>query len=185
MRKYSPGAVDGDTVWIEEHYRFSWLSGKVEPNGMNRDRKEMVGHRFPPRRFVLDEENVRDYSGVIGDHHRAFLSDEDARADGYERRVIPPSYAPVFALSSLLRTIDWANDFGLDYATGTSMFGEQEMVYRRPLYLGEALTVAATVTGVVEKQGKRPFDLVTIGVEATDEGGAAAFGGSMSFIIFK
>jgi N-terminal half of MaoC dehydratase len=152
---------------------------------MDRDRKALIGHTFPPCRCVLDEENVRDYIGVVGERHPAFSSEAGARTEGYQRRVIPPSYAPLIALSSLLRTIDWAEDFGLDYSTGTSMFGEQEMVYRRPLYLGETLNIAGTVVDVIEKQGKRPFDLVTIGVAATDEAGVLAFSGSMGFIIFK
>ena len=108
-----------------------------------------------------------------------------ARLDGYERRVIPPSYAPLIALSSLLRTIDWEKDFALDYSTGTSMFGEQEMVYPRPLYVGETLSIVGTVLDVVEKRGKRPFDLVSIAVSATDEAGAVAFRGSMGFVLFK
>jgi hypothetical protein len=42
-------------------------------------------------------------------------------------------------LSALLRTIDWARDFYLDYRSDTSMFGEQEMIYARPLYVGSAV----------------------------------------------
>jgi N-terminal half of MaoC dehydratase len=152
---------------------------------MDLDRKALIGHTFPACRCVLDEENVGDYVGVVGESHPAFSSEAGARTGGYQRRVIPPSYAPLIALSSLLRTIDWAKDFGLDYSTGTSMFGEQEMVYRRPLYLGETLNIAGTVLNVIEKRGKRPFDLVTIGVAATDEAGVLAFSGSMGFIIFK
>ena len=152
---------------------------------MEHDRKALIGRTFAPCRCVLDEEDVRDFRGVVSEHHRAMSTAAGARLDGYERPVIPPSYAPLIALSSLLRTIDWEKDFALDYSTGTSMFGEQEMVYLRPLYVGEVLSIAGTVLDVVEKRGKRPFDLVSIAVSATDEAGAEAFRGSMGFVLFK
>jgi acyl dehydratase len=149
------------------------------------DRSGLVGRGFPPVRCVLDEENVCDYVRIADEAHPAFLRDEDARAAGYDRRVIPPSLAPYFALSGLLRAIDWEKDFSLDYRTGTGMFGEQELEFLRPLYVGEALTIQGTVTAVVEKRGSKPFDLVTMVLSATDERGAIAMRGTVAFILFK
>jgi acyl dehydratase len=149
------------------------------------DRKTLIGRTFPAVTCVINEENVGDYLPVSGEEHPAFLSDEGARAAGYERRVIPPSFAPFVAILGMLRSFDWEKDFFLDYRTGTAMFGEQELEYLRPLYVGETVTVQGTVVDVYEKQGKRAFDVIRVRITATDESEAVAFQGAMSYILFK
>jgi acyl dehydratase len=152
---------------------------------MENDRKVLVGRLLPKFVYTIEEEDLRNYLRVTGEDLTAYRDAESSRAAGYERRVIAPSYAPWIALSALLRSIDWERDFYLDYRTGTSMFGEQEMIYARPLYAGEALVFTSTVLNVIEKRGARTFDLVTIGYEAVDDEGASALRGSCGFILFK
>ena len=152
---------------------------------MTPDRKTLIGRTFPAAKYVINEEDIKDYLPVAGEDHSAFLSDEAARAAGYERRVIPPSFAPYVAILGMLRSFDWEKDMYLDYKTGTAMFGEQELEYLRPLYIGEAVTIQGTVVEVYEKQGKRAFDVVKVKLTATDESGSVAFQGAMSYILFK
>ncbi len=152
---------------------------------MTPDRKTLIGKTFPDVRYVLSEEDLKDYLPVSEDDHPAFVSDAGARAAGYERRVIPPSFAPYITVIGLLRAFDWEKDFYLDYKTGTAMFGEQELEYLRPLYVGEMLTVHSGVTDVYEKQGKRTFDVAKVTFTVTDEGGAVVIRGAQSYIIFK
>src|SRR5207244_12672099 len=142
--------------------------------------RPLIGRTVPPVTEVISEGNVRDCLPVIGEDHPAFLSDDGARAAGYERRVIPPSFAPFVALG-LLRSFDWEKDFFLDYRTGTAMFGEQELEYLRPLYVGEALTVQGTVVDVYEKQGKRLFDVATVSGKVPGATGAIAVTGTLSY----
>jgi acyl dehydratase len=113
------------------------------------------------------------------------MNDGDARAVGYERRVIPPSFAPYISIIGLLRAFDWKEDFYLDYKTGTAMFGEQELEYLRPLYVGETLTIHSSVTDVYEKTGRRTFDVAKITFTVTDEQGVLALRGAQSYILFK
>ena len=103
---------------------------------MTPDRKTLIGKTFPTVTYVIREEDIQDYISVAGEEHQAFLSNEGAHTTGYERRVIPPSFAPFVAVLALLRSFDWKEDFFLDYRTGTAMFGEQELEYGRPLYCG-------------------------------------------------
>ena len=152
---------------------------------MTPDRKTLIGRRFPTVTYVINEDDIRDYLPVAGEEHPAFRSDEGARATGYARRVIPPSFAPYIAILGMLRSFDWEKDFFLDYKTGTAMFGEQELEYLRPLYVGETLTLQGTVVDVYEKQGKRLFDVAKVSVTATDENGSIAFQGALSYILFK
>jgi acyl dehydratase len=149
------------------------------------DRKVLIGKTFPAVKRVISEDDIKDYLPVAGEEHPAFVNDAGARAAGYERRVIPPSFAPFLAILGMLHSFDWKKDFFLDYRTGTAMFGEQELEYFRPLYVGETLTIQGTVSDVYEKQGKRVFDVAKVKVTATDERGAVAFQGAMSYILFK
>lgn len=152
---------------------------------MTPDRRTLIGKTFAPVTYVINEEDIRDYLPVAGEDHPAFLSDEGTRMIGYERRVIPPSFAPYIAVLGLLRSFDWEKDFYLDYKTGTAMFGEQELEYLRPLYVGETLTIHGTVSNVYEKRGKRPFDVAQVAFVVTDENGALTFRGMQSYILFK
>jgi acyl dehydratase len=149
------------------------------------DRKTLIGKVFPDVTYVINEQDLNDYLPVAEENHPAFVSDEGARAAGYARRVIPPSFAPWIAVVGLLRAFDWERDFYLDYKTGTAMFGEQELEYLRPLYVGEALTVHSAVSDVYEKQGKRAFDVAQVTFTVTDERGSLAMRGAQSYIIFK
>ncbi|MBI3250097.1 MAG: MaoC family dehydratase N-terminal domain-containing protein [Deltaproteobacteria bacterium] len=149
------------------------------------DRKTLIGRVFPDVTYVIDERDINDYVPVAEESHSAFIDDAGARAAGYERRVIPPSFAPYISIIGLLRAFDWERDFYLDYKTGTAMFGEQELEYLRPLYVGEKLTVHSSVSDVYEKRGKRAFDVAQVKFTVTDERGAVAIQGAQSYVIFK
>ncbi len=149
------------------------------------DRTTLIGRALSPVVYTIREDDIRDYLPVVGEEHPAFLSHEDSRAAGYERRVIPPSFAPFVAVNVLLRSFDWEKDFFFNYRTGTAMFGEQELEYLRPLYVGETLTIRAEIVDVYEKQGKRTFDVIQVSVTATDEAETVAFRGTQSYILFK
>jgi acyl dehydratase len=152
---------------------------------MTPDRKTLIGKTFPEVRYTLSEEDIKDYLPVSEDNDPAFVNDDAARAAGYQRRVIPPSFAPYITVIGLLRAFDWEKDFYLDYKTGTAMFGEQELEYLRPLYVGETLTVHSSVSDVYEKQGKRAFDVAQVKFTVTDEAGPVVIQGAQSYIIFK
>lgn len=152
---------------------------------MTPDRTVLIGKRFPAVTYTIREEDIQAYLPVSGEEHPAFFSDEGARAAGYTRRVIPPSFAPFVAVIGMLRSFDWEKDFFLDYRTGTVMFGEQELAYVRPLYVGETLTIQGMVSDVYEKKGRRAFDVAWVAFTATDESGTVALQGAQSYILFK
>ena len=167
------------------------MNDQKEPNEETKeapthpDRTTLIGRVLAPVVYTIREDDIQDYLPVAGEDHPAFLSDEDSRAAGYERRIIPPSFAPFVAVDALLRSFDWGKDFFFNYRTGTAMFGEQELEYVRPLYVGETLTIRAEIVDVYEKQGKRTFDVIQVSVTATDEAETVAFRGAQSYILFK
>lgn len=152
---------------------------------MTPDRKTLIGRIFPDVKYRISEEDIKDYLPVAEETHPSFLNDAGARTTGYERRVIPPSFAPYISIIGLLRAFDWKDDFYLDYKTGTAMFGEQELEYLRPLYVGETLTIHSSVSDVYEKTGKRTFDVAQVAFTVTDERGGLALRGAQSYILFK
>ncbi len=149
------------------------------------DRTSLIGKVLEPVTYTIRADDIQDYLPVSGEEQAAFLSDEQAQAAGYERRVIPPSFAPFVAVLALLRAFDWERDFLFNYRTGTAMFGEQELAYLRPLYVGETLTVRSEVADVYEKKGKRAFDVLQVRFTATDASEAVALQGAQSYILFK
>lgn len=149
------------------------------------DRTTLTGKIFAPVTYTIREEDIRDYLPVAGEDKPAFQSEADSRAGGYGGWVIPPSFGPYVAVISMLRSFDWQRDFFMDYKTDTAMFGEQELEYRRPLYVGETFTVQGRVSDVYEKTGKRVFDVIWVSFTATDESGATAFSGAQSYLVFK
>lgn len=149
------------------------------------DRTCLIGRVLSPVHYTIREDDIQDYLPVAGEEQVAFLSDDAAQAAGYERRVIPPSFAPFVAVQALLRAFDWERDFLFNYRTGTAMFGEQELEYLRPLYVGETLTVRSEVADVYEKKGKRAFDVIQVRFTATDDSEVVAFQGVQSYILFK
>jgi len=152
---------------------------------MTPDRKTIIGKVLREVQYRISEDDIKDYLPVAEEDHPAFATDAGAKAAGYARRVIPPSYAPYISIIGLLRAFDWKEDFYFDYATGTAMFGEQELEYLRPIHVGETLTVHSAVSDVYEKQGKRPFDVIQVKFIVSDEHGAPAIRGAQSYIIFK
>jgi acyl dehydratase len=152
---------------------------------MTPDRKTLIGRVFPDVIYVINEQDINDYVPVAEESHPAFVNDAGARAAGYDRRVIPPSFAPYIAVIGLLRAFDWEKDFYMDYKKDTAMFGEQELEYLRPLYVGETLTVHSSVSDVYEKKGKRTFDVAQVTFTVTDKTGALVMRGAQSYIIFK
>lgn len=149
------------------------------------DRKTLIGKVFEPVTYTIREEDIRDYLPVAGEDDRAFHSEAESRAAGYGGWVIPPSFGPYVAVISMLRSFDWQEDFFMDYKKDTAMFGEQELEYQRPLYVGETLTVQGRVSDVYEKQGKRAFDVIWVSFAARDESGVTAFSGAQSYLVFK
>lgn len=149
------------------------------------DRKTIIGKVLREVQYRISEEDIKDYLPVAEEDHPAFANDAGAQAAGYERRVIPPSYAPYISVIGLLRAFDWKDDFYFDYATGTAMFGEQELEYLRPLYVGETLTVRSAVSDVYEKHGKRSFDVIKVEFTVSDERNLPAIRGAQSYVIFK
>ena len=150
------------------------------------DRRHLIGRSLRNARYLVSEEDVDDFLGVVG--QPAFSEDASTRIPDTREahRTAPPSYAPFVAVIGLLKTFDWEDDFCFDYRSGTAMFGEQSIEYHRPLYVGEEVKVRATVQDVYEKKGRNTFDVVEVAfVINGDWDGDCVMTGNQSYILFK
>ena len=119
------------------------------------DRTCLIGRVLSPVRYTIREDDIQDYLPVAGEEQAAFLSGRSSpggrlRSAGLFRPRLPR----LWRSQALLQAFDWERDFLFNYRTGTAMFGEQELEYLRPLYVGETLTVRSEVADVYEKKGE-------------------------------
>ena len=151
------------------------------------DRKQLIGKSLRNASYLVSEEDVDDFLSVVA--QPVVLEDDVATELSDTRegcRIAPPSFAPLVAVISLLKTFDWEADFWFDYQSGTAMFGEQTIEHHRPLYVGEEVEVRAAVHDVYEKKGRHTFDVVEVNfVINGDWDGGCVMTGNQSYILFK
>ena len=158
---------------------------------MDVDRTILIGRSLRSATYTVTEVDVNDFLGVVDEPDFVAFSNEsgldEATATATDAaRLAPPSFAPFVAVLGLLKTFDWQEDFLFDYRTGTAMFGEQSIQFHRPLRVGESVAIAASISDVYEKQGKRRFDVIEVAFEITGSGeGDRLMSGQQSYILFK
>jgi len=130
---------------------------------------DLVGKAYPPQRYEVGREKIREFANAIGDANLAYHSPEAARELGHPDVVAPPTFGVVVTRGPQLAVID-DPQLGLDFSR--VVHGDQKFAYDRPLYAGDELTVTAHVDKARTMAGN---DILTIRSEAVDAGGAPVF----------
>lgn len=150
------------------------------------DREKLIGKQLRQATYTVSEVDVADFLGVVAEPEFASPVSVDGLAGAKGGGLAPPSFAPFVAVLGLLKTFDWREDFLFDYQTGTAMFGEQEIEFHRPLRVGEAVVIDASVHDVYEKQGKKRFDVIDVSFQIDSATvGDRIMSGRQSYILFK
>ena len=153
---------------------------------MSVDRTALIGRPLRAATYTVSEVDVNDFLGVVAEPDFAPTDGSEACAETASGRLAPPSFAPFVAVLGLLRTFDWQEDFLFDYRTGTAMFGEQSIEFKRPLVVGESVAISAAISDVYEKQGKQTFDVIEVTFDIKSRGeGDLLMSGQQSYILFK
>ena len=127
-----------------------------------------VGRESTP--IVLDVErgHIRRFAEAVGDPNPIYVDEAAARAAGHPRIPAPPTFA--IALR--------ANDprAGIDVDWRKLLHGEQELIFTRPLYAGDRLTIVGRIAGADVKETRSGvMDVMVLETEATDAAGARVF----------
>jgi acyl dehydratase len=111
----------------------------------------------------IERGHVRRFAEATGDDDPIYRDEAAARAAGYERIPAPPTFAIA------LRAPD--PRVGIDVDFTKLLHGEQTLTYARPLYVGDELTVQATIVEAYAKAGKAGvMDFMVIETVGTDHG---------------
>lgn len=123
-----------------------------------------IGRTSQPTTVVVEAGAVRRFADAIGDPDPLYRDGEFARGVSQGPIQAPPTFA--VALATEVAGLDIPLEPGL-------VHGEQEFIYRRPLYVGDVLTLQTEIKDVYEKQGRSGrLKFIVRETVATDQQGA-------------
>ncbi|CAO5175760.1 conserved hypothetical protein [Frankia sp. AiPs1] len=108
--------------------------------------QDFVGRRFVAEvPFQVGREHIRRFAQAIGDDNPLYHDVEAAKAAGYPDLVAPPTFL-VNAIPGALGLPTDDPALGLDYTL--VVHGEQRFSQRRPVFAGDELVTASTLTSI-------------------------------------
>lgn len=127
-----------------------------------------VGRQSAPLTVEVERGHIRRFAEAVGDANPIYVDEAAARAAGHARIPAPPTFAVALR----------ANDprAGIDIDWRKLLHGEQELVFHRPVYAGDVLTIVGRIADAGVKQAKAGLmDVMVLETVATDAGGARVF----------
>jgi acyl dehydratase len=118
-----------------------------------------IGRKFPTLSFPISPELVGAYIKSVGDDNPIFFDNQAAIDQHLEGAIAPPGVWGIWGRQSYLTAYRMP---------GGGVLAGQDMVYLRPVRVGDVLTVEAEVTARFQK-GEKNF--VTIESKASDTAG--------------
>ncbi len=109
----------------------------------------LVGKEYPSATFTVEGDHVRRFAAAVGDDPGS----------------IPPTFVTAPEIVALARVVG-DPELGLDFTR--VVHGEQEYEWRRPLAVGDVLTVTPRIAGISVKGG---HEFLVVETEVLDEQG--------------
>lgn len=129
---------------------------------------DLVGRAAPPKTYDVERGHVAQFCAALGLDDAIYLDDAAAHAAGYPAIVAPPTFA------AALRPNDPREGAPIDWTK--LLHAEQELRFVRPVFVGDRLTVVATIEAATVKAGRSGvMDLLTVRTDATDADGSPVF----------
>ena len=127
-----------------------------------------VGRESAPLVLDVERGHIRRFAEAIGDPNPIYVDAAAARAAGHPRIPAPPTFA------AALRPNDPRAGIDIDFRK--LLHGEQELIFSRPLYAGDRLTIVGRIAGASVKETRSgAMDVMVLETVATDGDGARVF----------
>ena len=135
-----------------------------------------IGRQSEPVTVDVERGHIRRFAEAIGDTNPIYVDEAAARVAGHARIPAPPTFAVALR----------ANDprAGIEIDWRKLLHGEQELVFARPIYAGDRLTLVARIAAASIKQSKAgPMDVMVLETVASDEAGARVFSSRSTVLV--
>jgi hypothetical protein len=125
--------------------------------------RAIIGRSSPSFTCTVEAGKVKEFAAAIGDSSAPFWLDD--QPDGIPA---PPTFSHIFRSGKMELLI---SDCGLDATK--FLHGEHEIIFRKPLRVGDRLRYAIRVKDVRETEGQRsgPMDIVELETTLCDLAG--------------
>ena len=110
-----------------------------------------VGHTFAPINAHVEPGRLRFFFDTIGEKNPVYRDEEAAREAGYGAIPVPPTYLFCLEMMDADDPFNFLKELKIDLAR--ILHGTQSFAYHKPVIVGDALTFASSVTGVIDKKG--------------------------------
>lgn len=111
-----------------------------------------IGRTFPPTYGTVDAEHARAFARSIGETNPIFHDEAAARAAGYRRLAVTPTYVFIVHFQGL-HPMDLLAELGLSGSAGKLLHAEQGFEFFADICAGDRLTFVQSVADVYEKRG--------------------------------
>jgi acyl dehydratase len=129
---------------------------------------QYVGRESAPVVLDVERGHIRRFVEAVGDTNPIYVDEAAARAAGHPRIPAPPTFAIA------LRANDPRGGIEMDWRK--LLHGEQELVFTRPLYAGDRLTIVGRIAAADVKETKSGImDVMVLETVATDGDGTRVF----------
>lgn len=146
--------------------------------------ESIVGMEFPAFEFPIEKGKIREFARALGDKNPIYADEEYARSMGFRSIPAPPTYTASFLhhVPDENFLLNLMEKMGISVAT--SVHGESEFEYIRPICAGDVLTVRIKVKDYYQKKGKRggKMNFITVEADYTNQDGELVQKDRMLFI---
>jgi acyl dehydratase len=128
-----------------------------------------VGMTFPPFSYEVDRAKIRELAAATGDQNPLYRDLAAAQAAGFPDLPAPPTLPTLFGFWPSTSLLDHLRTIGVELRR--VLHGEEEYEYHRPVFPGDIMTGAMTITNI---RSRKTMDLVTLETTYTNQRGELA-----------
>jgi acyl dehydratase len=127
--------------------------------------RDFIGRTYPlSRPYEVGREKIREFADSLGDSNPVYRDPAAAEKLGHPDVIAPPTFAIALTMDIGGQAIH-DPEMGVDYSR--VVHGEQRFVHHRPIYAGDVLVGALTVSDI-RSAGRNEVVTTRVDLETTD-----------------